>query len=155
VKAPRFQIGWIMVVVAIAALNFGAIRAMMAPGWDRAGGWLTVGALPMANALVVGLLIARRRPRSRPFLLGFAVFGGTALALYVALVIGFEQDVLIPYLNLFMNPLENALGGWNGPIIFVPIVYSVAVLVLTLPQVALALLGGFLSRRFKISITRR
>ena len=49
------------------------------------GDSLVVGALPMANVLVAGLLIARQRPRSRPFLLGFEVFSAIALALYVVL----------------------------------------------------------------------
>ena len=33
------------------------------------------GALPMANVLAVGLLIAQQRPGSRPFMLGFGAFG--------------------------------------------------------------------------------
>ena len=39
----------------------------------------------MANVLVVGMLVAQRRPGSRPFLLGFEAFGAMALALYIAL----------------------------------------------------------------------
>jgi hypothetical protein len=143
-----------MVAVAIAAFDFAAARAMLAPGWDHAGGWLTFGALPMANVLLICLLIAHRRPRSRPFLLGFEVFGTTALAVYVVLVYGFEKEVLIPYANLLVNPLEKTLWGY-GPIVLEPILYCVGVLMLCLPQVALALLGGFLSRTFKITITLR
>jgi hypothetical protein len=108
----------------------------------------------MVNVLVVGLLIARHRPRSRVFLLGFEIFGATALALYVVLVSESHEEALLPYLNLVINPLEKTLRRL-GPIVVFPLVYSVAVLMLSLPQVALALLGGFLSRRYKITITRR
>jgi hypothetical protein len=41
--------------------------------------------LPLANVLIVGIMIARQRVRSRPFLLGFEVFGAIALALYIYL----------------------------------------------------------------------
>jgi hypothetical protein len=68
-----------MVLVAIAALNFGAIRALW---YDLATGRnsnrlevLGLGALPMANVLAVGLWINLGRRGSRPFLLGFEVFG--------------------------------------------------------------------------------
>ena len=56
-KVPRFRIAWVMVVVAIAALDFGAIRAafdLESPSVLL----LLVVTLPMANILAVGLLIA-------------------------------------------------------------------------------------------------
>ena len=40
-------------------------------------------------------------------------------------------------------------------VIFIPIAYSVAVVVLGLPQVAFALIGGVLSRKYRITITKR
>jgi hypothetical protein len=77
-KTPRFQIAWVMVFVAIPALNFGAIRALsevkstarkvLGDGqydpaeFDRIMNTLTKvdllgsGALPMANILAVGLI---------------------------------------------------------------------------------------------------
>src|SRR6478736_556628 len=52
----RLRIAWVMVAVAIAALDFGAIRALLARHAnvldDPRGLWLLLGALPMANALV-------------------------------------------------------------------------------------------------------
>jgi hypothetical protein len=143
-----------VVAVAIAAVDFGAIRELLAPGMRPGGDLLLAGGLPMANVLVVGLLIAHQRRRSRPFLLGFEVFGATALAVYIALASGFREEAVIPYLNPFINPLENILKG-HAPIVFIPIMISVAVVVLSLPQVVFALIGGLLSRRFKITITPR
>ena len=78
-KIPRIRIGWVMVAVAVAALSFGAIRAIFAATGQILSPWV-VGTLPMANVLGVGLLIAQQRPRYYPFLLGFEAFGAMALA---------------------------------------------------------------------------
>jgi hypothetical protein len=56
-RVPRFRIAWLMVAVAIAAVDSGAIRAMLGIRPDAAI-LLVFGALPMANVLVVGLLAA-------------------------------------------------------------------------------------------------
>jgi hypothetical protein len=83
-----------------------------------------------------------------------------ALAFYVALV-SFSPDSYEPigsYLALvesvLVEPMEKFIGRAR-PFILVPIAYFVAVIMLGWPQVAFALIGGFLSRRFKITITRR
>jgi uncharacterized membrane protein YeiB len=81
-KPPRFRIAWIMVAVAVAALDFWAIRAVFDRN-SRTSYLLGIGAMPMANVLVVGLLIGRWRRRSPKFLSGVAVFGAMALAVYV------------------------------------------------------------------------
>jgi hypothetical protein len=84
-KAPRFRLAWIMVAVAIAALDFWAIQAVIGVRDDRIGyvigTFLLVGALPMANVLLAGFLIKQRQSESRPFVLGFEVFGVVALYL--------------------------------------------------------------------------
>jgi hypothetical protein len=82
VKAPRFRISSLMVAVAIAALDSWAIVGIEL---GKVGILLVFGALPMANVLVVGLLAARHRPATRPYLLGFEAFGATALAIYIIL----------------------------------------------------------------------
>ena len=72
---PRFRIAWVMVAVAIAALNLAVIRVLLG---SPVGELVVLGALPMANVLAVGLLIGLRRRGSRPFLLGFEAFGAMA-----------------------------------------------------------------------------
>jgi hypothetical protein len=129
-----------MAFVAFAALNFGAIRLL--PG-DETIVALIVGGLPMANVLAVGLLIGYRRRGSRPFLLGFEAIGATALALYIAVAIFFTmalEPVLIsidpgrpPTLARFLTRL------------------CVAAALLGLPQLAFALVGGVVFRRFSIT----
>src|SRR5262245_2481835 len=112
-RLPRFRIAWLMVAVAIAGLNFGVIRAMLAPGMGVRGDLLVVGALPMANVLVAGLLIARQRPRSRPFLQGFEAFGTMALALYVVLAISVHREVVLPYVQPVLDPINRRME--NSP----------------------------------------
>jgi hypothetical protein len=150
VKAPRFRIAWAMLLVAIVGLNFRAIRAVM----DHRGltnDSLAVGVIPMANFLAVGLLIGHRRRESRGFLLGFEVFGATALALYIAMAILFDRELEQFYLGLAIKPLKATIGwtGWTTPRLL--IAYFILSLWASLPQLAFALIGGFLTRRFRIT----
>ena len=71
-ETPRFRIAWVMVFIAVVAINFAAIRAML--GFPEVG-LAVLGGLPMANILVVGNLMGRQRPGSRAFLIGFQASG--------------------------------------------------------------------------------
>jgi hypothetical protein len=110
--------------------------------------------MPMASVLVVSLLAGRRRPDRRPFLVGFTLFGVIGLALYVLLAVFFADATVVPYVSLFLEPISKIFGTDRSEV-FILTMYSVAVVVLGWPQVALALLGGFVSRRYKVTITRR
>jgi hypothetical protein len=140
-----------MVAVAVAAINFAPIRALNDPGLG--GVLLVVGALPVANVLVVGMLIARKRPGSRPFLLGFEVFGALALALYIV-VATFSRSGVGPlnrYLFLVLDPLSPVIHPYTY--VGVAIELFVGSVMLVGPQLVFALIGGFLSRKFKVTIT--
>jgi hypothetical protein len=164
VKAPRFRIGWLMVAVAIAALNFGAIRAICAATGQFFLSWV-VGTLPMANVLAVGLLIAQQRPRYYPFLLGFEAFGAMALAFYIVSASDDFAAVAF-YLKPCLDPIEDIIGP-DQPFLLWPVLISACVVMLGLPQVVCAMVGGLLShmlftvvgsllsRRFGIAITPR
>jgi hypothetical protein len=80
---PRFRIAWLMVAVAIAALDFGAIRALDYPQGGRV---LMLGALPMAYVLVASLLVGYIGSEDRAFYMGFAFFGTIALSSFIGLV---------------------------------------------------------------------
>lgn len=151
-KVPRFSIALLMVIVALAALDLETIRAMpvIRPPTSEL---LVLGALPMANVLAVDLLLSQRRPASRPFLLGFAAFGVVALALYVALVAFSPETVATLYVRPLIEPISRTIGPIQ-PIILIAILGSVGVVMLGLPQLALALLGGFMFRRFRIAERR-
>lgn len=152
-KGLRFRIVWVMLAIAIAALDLEATRGGLESN-SHAGEILVLGALPMVNVLAVGLLIGYRRRGSRPFFLGFEAFGAMALVLYVVLASCFRAEVVNPYLVLFFDPIVRIIGQ-DRPIIYIPIAYSTCVVTLGLPQVAFALMGGFLSHRFRITITGR
>jgi hypothetical protein len=118
VKVLRFRIVSIMLVVAIAALDFVAIRALF--GFrSLMGELLILGALPMANVLAVGLASRQRRPGTRPFLLGFVPFGAMALALYVATATSFPREIVVSCLTPVNDYLENIIGP-HRPLLFIP-----------------------------------
>ena len=143
---------WMMAIIALAAINFAVLRAV----WDHYGEkteLLVAGVLPMANVLTIGILAGYGRRDRRSFLVGFLLFGGLAAIVYVFLVLRFADEVVLPYLELFLNPVWNVLKEPNQ--IFVLITWLIAIVVLVAPQVAFALLGGYLSRRYKVTIVRR
>src|SRR5262249_55663704 len=123
-KIPRFRIGSVMALIAIAALDFAAIRALLARHAnvldDQRGMCLLLGALPMANVLAVGMLVGQRRPGSRPFLMGFEAFGAMALAFFIALGGCFPREVLMLAVMPFVAPIERVIGP-GRPFVSVPI----------------------------------
>jgi hypothetical protein len=151
-----------MAGVAIAGLDFGAMRAIFDSVTNRLIPeehfvLLIWGALPMANVLAVGLLICLRRPGTRPFLLRFEAFGAIALAFFIALEICFPREVLI-HLGGFAASVQRTLAriiGPGRPFVFIPIICLGLLVILLGPQVAFALIGGFLFRKFRATIAPR
>ena len=165
-RIPRVRIVWAMAFVAFAALNFGAIRAMSdrqrevytaktmeeyqsSVHTHKVMEALEFGALPMANILTVGLVIGFLRPESRRFVWGFVIFGALALALFMIIALLHVEDIVVPFLGL-ASPLVRP----TGPSITnmgIMIAYAAYMAMLTLPQIAIAVAGGFLVRNFRIS----
>ncbi len=154
-KVPRIRIAWVMFAIAIFAIDFTVMRALLDYP-SPLGEDLLFGAVPMANVLVVGLLIAQQRPRSRPFLLGFEFFGAIALASYIALALLFPgpSGPIRPYVAIVLDPIVAPMG-LTRTLSSVLIIWLVVLFMLGWPQLAFALLGGFLSRRYRVTITRR
>jgi hypothetical protein len=161
-RIPRIRIAWVMVAIAIAAVGLTVIRALN-DYRTPIGELLILGAVPMANVLAVGLLIGQQRPGRRAFLLGFETFGAMALALYVVLTVFFGDpsgaltffgDLMTSYVDLVIDPINEFIGR-DQPLVYIPIACAVCVIMLGWPQVAIAFLGGFLFRRYKVTITRR
>ena len=149
---PRFRIAWVMLLVAIAALNLGAIRAM-SDSWGRTSGLLGLGVLPMTNVLAVGLMIGYRNRESRTFLLGFEAFGATVLALYAA-VIPSSAELSWTYFAPAVEVWRSTIGPF-GTTVRGLLGYSFLSLWATWPQLAFALFGGFLTRSFAASREQR
>jgi amino acid permease len=145
-NVARFRTAWLMIFIALAAFNFAAVRnALDNP--DLVGQLLAFGFMPMASILTIGLLVGFLRRFSRPYLLGFESFGAIASIVYLLLVIFYRNEMVRPYACRFVDPLEKIMPT-DESLSFVLIACPVLVLVLTLPQVTFALVGGFLTRRF-------
>jgi hypothetical protein len=139
-----------MVFIAIAALNFGAIRALLnlrSPLNNKTVGLLGLGALPMVNFLAAAALVSRWRHGPRTFLRGIEASGAAALALYFAGACFFTEPFLMPYLYLAIGPVAGTIAQ-NWPIVHITIFYCIAVVMLALPQMTIALIGGFLFWKF-------
>jgi hypothetical protein len=137
-----------MFYVALAALDFRAIRAV----FDHRGPTsylLGLGAMPLANILVIGLLIGHWRRSGRRFLMGFEVFGTMALAAYAILASLFAEELVIPYIRLLHTPVmidvDNSIRTSHES--YFLIYYLILAVLLGLPLFAFALIRGFLCRR--------
>jgi hypothetical protein len=142
-----------MVGVAIAAINFGVMREVVRSRSARDIGML-LGSLPMVNVLIVGVLITRRRPGWRSFLLGFEVFGAMSVVLYMTLAYHFEIEIERTYLKPLIDLLQKTIGQ-DRPNAFISVLYVGVMFMVGLPQLAFALIGGFVSRRLGITSHRR
>jgi hypothetical protein len=142
-----------MVAIAIIALDFGATRSLLEFN-SLAADSLLLGALPMANVLVVSILVGRWLPGSRPFLLGFETFGAMALAVYAALSVYHDAAAVTAYLELYKGSWETIINDLPPSDVTLVRLFLLVVIHIW-PQMAFALIGGGLSHRFKITITRR
>jgi hypothetical protein len=155
-RAPRFRIRWLMVAVAIVAVAFGAVRAVGDLGAGDGRRLLLFGAFPMANILVIGPLLARKDPRSRPFLLGFEIFAALALSAFVLLMTFFpsRNGPVFWYLSLAFHALERIIGQ-EPTRVHQLIDFLVEGFLLSIPQFVFALIGGFLSQWLISTVARR
>ena len=148
-KDPRFSISWLMAVVLILALDFGAARALLrSPLFvPDLSDLLVYGALPMVAVLAIGsmyLLKSKLDPGGGSHaLVGFLAFGMTALILYLG------GSLLATHtIHFGVGYVVRSMGVHPGPIFLVG-----AVALLLLPQLVMALLGGWLGRRYKIRVS--
>ena len=167
-SAPRFRINWLIGCIALVALNFGVMRLLDDLGHRQTAlthtdrflhvtqHWV-VGGLPMLNTLGIVLVIGLRRVGSHRFVWGFALSGAIALALYVAAV-GLYFDEIERAFHELLAPIAVALA--NGQTVLSAekalVMMCVGAVTLLLPQLAVALLGGFLfSFKIRVVIERR
>lgn len=156
-KLPRFSIAWIMAIIVVAAVDLAAIRAL--DGTQTViGALIIIGSMPMASILMLGIpnLVRGSTGRStvRPFLVGFEAVGWMVLLVYTGSAIVFAESVA-GAVDLSARFLMSLIGwdtanesdpAWQLVGLFV------VVLLLLLPQLFVALVGGWLNQRFKIRI---
>ena len=80
------------------------------------------------------------------------MFGSMALALFVLLAVLFNDTTLRPYTTVVFKPLSAAFRR-TEPFVYFTIAYPVAVFLLLIPQLIFALIGGWLSTKYKVCIT--
>jgi hypothetical protein len=147
-KWYRFSISSLMAVVLVVALDCMALNMLIVRPLFRVplSELILLGALPMANILTIGLLRlwADRKGwgRTRPFLVGFEVCGWVTLLVFVTcavLATDSFHDVVGDILRSCLSP-EN------------PLFLILAVVILLLPQLALAVVGGWLIKNYRIEV---
>lgn len=141
VRRFRCSITGLMAIVALVALDCVVVRTPLS-GRSLTAGMLLLGGLPMANILAAVLLTPDRSERDpyRPWVVGFEVVGWTALLLYAACAYA-HPDVLRESVVQSLKSLRS-LGN--------PAFLAAVVAVLSVPQLGLALLGGWLNQRYGI-----
>jgi hypothetical protein len=147
VRLPSLSIAEMMVIVAIVAVDFGAIRmansALATP-------YLAFGGAPMQSVLVIGLLLMfhrrRRVPKPVPFLLGFEVVGWIGHLVYVVLCLQAAES-LDRHMVAVLTPLLNATGASLASLDWI-LRYTLGMTYLAAPQLAVALVGGWINQRW-------
>jgi hypothetical protein len=133
-----------MVVVLVLAINLAAGGPFYGPNGMEMFSLLSSGALPMASILAVGVFVLMKVPSGRrggrQFLAGFEAFGAAALFVYIASA------------RLFSEAIHQELGDllkrviWPGRPLFSWCLMALCLL----PQLLIALLGGWLNTRYRI-----
>ena len=142
----RCSIAGLMAVVVLVALDCVAIRTPLR-GRSLTAGMLLLGGLPMANILAAGLLPLLRIARG-----GVCVTPGWSVSrssagrpcFSIASCAYYHPDTLRESVVTALKSVR-ALGN--------PAFLAAVVTVLSLPQFGLALLGGWLNRRYGIGVT--
>jgi hypothetical protein len=155
---PRFSIAWIMAIIVIVAIDFAVIRELDRTG-TLVGGLIAIGSLPMAGILMLGIPSLVKglsgQGKVRPFLNGFEGVGWTIMFVYTGSAIQFPESIAGQFESVF-NFLMKVMGwvaadasdaSWQLFWLFV------SILIPLLPQLVIALIGGWLNQRFEIRIT--
>jgi hypothetical protein len=156
VRLPRLTISGLMALVLLVALDVWVGRALVMD-LRPSGTYLAeladlvvFGALPMANVLSIGFYLIMRsrhedeRNRPGPGLVGFEVGGLAALLVFLA-----GSLILAHSLHEGVGLVVRAIG----PVPPGPVFLTAAVIVLLVPQLALALLGARLGRTYRIRVS--
>ncbi len=164
-RMPRLSITDLIVGLLILAADLGWFRWFVIDGRRSLFGLypmaLDLGIIPIASILAMSAyLIASRRKRSSPFLVGFTIVLSMSLLSYSVCCL-----VVPARIDTALQGIERVLNGWSitsfcrqilepiGVVIFnnrahfdLFEISSLAV-ILSLPQVILALLGGLLATK--------
>jgi hypothetical protein len=149
VKLPRVSIAGLMGAVMVAALDCSVMRWLSSADspYDADA---SLGILPMASLLVIGLLLMIRelwrRGECRPFLAGFEAFGAAAVTLYLAWY-ALAPESLGNCVEVVLSFLDAEAPEWAY--------LSGLTVTLSGPELLIASAGGWLTSRLGIVVARR
>lgn len=158
----RWTMRWMMIVVAVVAVDFGMIR--WAEELDRPNG-LYLGLLPVTYFFATPLSLLTvtavraaiglaKRGQAPSFAAGYLLVGGLAsLCACLAASMHLHISLCLWLSAVLGSPLDYSATPLPYPIFQLPLVVALFVL----PQIALALMGGALAfrRRLTIVLERR
>lgn len=148
----RISIGWLMVIVAVAAVDLAMVRVFFGSKSDFVQSFFF--AIPMLNILGIGVLMGRRQQgRARAFWRGFTRSGCLAVAAFVLDIIANRSralewyfdllDPILRSLNSFLDSIGNKFGGEESPVYWLVLV-SLLVVISLPPLLIPALVGGWI-----------
>jgi hypothetical protein len=150
-KYPRFRIAWLMVAVALIGFHLAVICADT-PLFGLHG--LEVGLLPGLTVLTITIFsMSGMRGRSRPFAWGFAGTLAFAMCAYIICCLTIPDLVRRP-IAYYVNEIEPSLYDADLTVIY-RLSWEIIGVIVGLPQLAFALIGGFLSRSVWTTINGR
>ncbi len=151
-RLPRLTIAEVMALTVLAAADCLVFREAYE---NYRLALFFFGGLPLLNVLTVGLVLLAKRRRaggSRGFLPGFEIAGGAILACYLALIAAFPEEgtdllgrITVPFIPLAGRffPAGRAAA------------FSIVIAIVTVPELAIAAMGGLLHWRYRVAIKRR
>jgi hypothetical protein len=163
----RVPIAGLMAAVVIVALDAAMIRSLLSSNFNIPTSATTsldivvfaFGVLPMASLLIFLALVRLpkllRRGGSASFFFGFEVFGWAAVFLFI-LGSALSPSAVAGYANSIASLFAPALKPHveHAPDWFLAILeFGLCGLIFGLPQLGIALLGGWLTRRAGISVS--
>jgi hypothetical protein len=149
-RFPPIRIVWAMAFIALVALELAAMRAIAGfTSPDMTSMWLVMSVglacQGVLTVLAIGLLVGYRSRASRPFVVGFEVFGIAALGLYIAGVVTYSQELILQF-QYAVRPLADLLR--DGPFMSTGkmwLAHLIIEILVSLPLLAMAAIGGFLT----------
>jgi hypothetical protein len=157
-KRPRVSIAALMAAVAVVAVNIAVWRAIDSSLQNELTFFYAFGALPMAGILILVLVCAARNllreGRLSPFVFGFEAAGTAAVFAFISAYSIAENAfatycfVILQWIASFFNADLERSPNWAQ----VSVAEGTATVVLVLPQLLLALLGGWLAQKLKLTI---
>jgi hypothetical protein len=158
-KSARFPIAGLMAVVAAIAINLTVMRSFNESKPDSlAHLFFACGVMPIASVLFLVALFSApslvRGGRFSPFALGFEAFGCVAVFAFVA-IYSIAPSALMAFIELIgartrpvLQPLVQSAPGW----IQLSVELGFAAVLFSLPELVIALFGGWLSRKLGITL---